>query len=101
MTLQELLTLKHLFSSLKAKRVTIPSANIRLQRYIQTITLTNKLPILSNQEILTISYFVDSIKQSDTNKRILGLSANPDFWISDDFNDPLPDEFWFGEDSEN
>lgn len=22
----------------------------------------------------------------------------PSFWMSDDFNDPLPDEFWLGED---
>ncbi|HCN76378.1 MAG TPA: hypothetical protein DIT13_04180 [Verrucomicrobiales bacterium] len=22
-------------------------------------------------------------------------------WMSDDFNDPLPDEFWLGKDSEN
>jgi prevent-host-death family protein len=23
----------------------------------------------------------------------------PGFWMSEDFNDPLPDEFWLGEDS--
>lgn len=28
--------------------------------------------------------------------RILGLHAGM-IWISDDFTDPLPDEFWFGE----
>jgi len=29
-------------------------------------------------------------------KRILGQHKGMG-WISDDFNDPLPDEFWFGE----
>lgn len=30
--------------------------------------------------------------------RVLGLHANTGpFWMSDDFNDPLPDEFWLGE----
>ncbi len=30
-----------------------------------------------------------------TGKRIPNL--HPGGWISDDFDDPLPDEFWFGE----
>ncbi|BAU12687.1 unknown protein [Leptolyngbya sp. NIES-3755] len=29
-------------------------------------------------------------------KRVLGQHKGMG-WISDDFNDPLPDEFWFGE----
>lgn len=29
--------------------------------------------------------------------RIEGLHAG-DGWVSDDFDDPLPDSFWFGED---
>ncbi len=32
-------------------------------------------------------------------KRILGLSRG-DIEVSDDFDDPLPDSFWFGEDGE-
>ena len=31
----------------------------------------------------------------DPNKRIAGL--HPRIWTRDDFDDPLPDEFWFGE----
>lgn len=30
--------------------------------------------------------------------RISGLHAGQ-WWMSDDFNDPLPDEFWLGEDA--
>ncbi len=38
-------------------------------------------------------------EQPDTNKpRILGLHAHlGKAWMSDDFDDELPDEFWFGE----
>jgi hypothetical protein len=33
-----------------------------------------------------------------TRSRILGLHAHrSSAWMSDDFNDELPDEFWFGE----
>ena len=40
--------------------------------------LTKTLPVLSNQP------------------RIAGLNAGP-LWMSDDFNAPLPDSFWLGE----
>jgi prevent-host-death family protein len=29
--------------------------------------------------------------------RIPGLHAGEPYWMSDDFNEPLPDEFWLGE----
>lgn len=32
-----------------------------------------------------------------TGPRVAGLHAGQ-WWMSDDFNDPLPDEFWLGED---
>jgi hypothetical protein len=31
-------------------------------------------------------------------ERIMGLHRGM-IWMSDDFDDPLPDEFWFGEDA--
>jgi len=36
--------------------------------------------------------------KTDKSERIPGLHAGM-IWVSDDFNDPLPDEFWFGEDT--
>ncbi|MBZ0315435.1 MAG: DUF2281 domain-containing protein [Anaerolineae bacterium] len=40
----------------------------------------------------------DQVQNTPQQPRILGLHANTGpFWISDDFNDPLPDAFWFGE----
>ncbi len=35
--------------------------------------------------------------QSSNSPRIPNLHQG-EIWISDDFNDPLPDEFWLGED---
>lgn len=32
----------------------------------------------------------------DGKPRVLGLNAGQ-IWMSDDFDDPLPDEFWLGE----
>lgn len=31
-------------------------------------------------------------------ERVLGMHPNS-IWVSDDFDEPLPDEFWLGEDS--
>jgi hypothetical protein len=36
----------------------------------------------------------------DTQPRVLGLHAGM-IWIADDFDDPLPDEFWLGADAED
>jgi len=29
-------------------------------------------------------------------RRVAGLHAEEDFWLSEDFDEPLPDEFWLG-----
>ena len=41
---------------------------------------------------------VENSAEIDTSKpRILGLHRGA-IWTSDDFDDPLPDEFWLGDD---
>ncbi|MBD2771521.1 DUF2281 domain-containing protein [Iningainema tapete] len=64
------------------------------------ITKLQALPPEQQQQVLD---FVDFLTQkysyshaTQAQKRILGLNRG-DIWISDDFNDPLPDEFWTGE----
>ena len=48
-----------------------------------------------------IGVIVDSLtetsEQPAKGKRIPGLHAGT-MWVSDDFDDPLPDEFWLGDD---
>ena len=39
-------------------------------------------------------------QQTKPIKRVLGLGMG-DIWISDDFDEPLPEEFWFGETGED
>jgi Protein of unknown function (DUF2281) len=39
----------------------------------------------------------EAIKPPKKRKRIRDLDAGAVVWISDDFDEPLPDEFWFGE----
>ncbi len=38
----------------------------------------------------------DVSRNESTKKRIFGLHRGQ-LWVSDDFDDPLPDEFWLGE----
>ena len=45
------------------------------------------------EKIVTIQ---ESKKSQKKKKRIMGLHAGGGMWMSDDFDDPLPDEFWFG-----
>ncbi len=47
-----------------------------------------------SEEMIPQNYAVQTVPQ----ERIPGLHAGM-IWISDDFDDPLPDEFWLGEDT--
>ncbi len=61
---------------------------------LQDISLEQQQQILDYVEFIAEKYSVeqDNLKQSPK-KRILGLHKGK-MWISDDFNEPLPDEFW-------
>jgi hypothetical protein len=39
----------------------------------------------------------EAVKQPKKRKRIRNLDFGAVTWISDDFDEPLPEEFWFGE----
>jgi len=39
----------------------------------------------------------ESVTEAPRKKRIAGLNRGQ-IWVSDDFDDPLPDEFWLGKD---
>lgn len=44
------------------------------------------------EKIATVQESKERVKK----KRILGLHAGGGIWMSDDFDEPLPDEFWLG-----
>ncbi|MGK7959645.1 DUF2281 domain-containing protein [Crocosphaera sp.] len=64
------------------------------------ITKLQTIPLDKQKQILD---YIDSIveeslltlekSQSSPKKRVLGLHQGK-IWMSDDFNDPLPDDFW-------
>jgi hypothetical protein len=64
-----------------------------------------ELPTESQAEVVDFTEFLREKqlkKRSENegeNKRIAGLNKG-EIWMSDDFNDELPDEFWFGKNGE-
>ncbi|MEH2424596.1 MAG: DUF2281 domain-containing protein [Nostoc sp.] len=60
---------------------------------LQTLAPEQQQQVLDFVEFLAQKY---AQPQQPPQKRVLGLNQDK-IWISDDFNDPLPDEFWLGE----
>ena len=59
----------------------------------QALPVTER-PVPSPQAIETeIQRSLDKMAAGEVGTRILGLHAGKT-WVSDDFDDPLPDEFW-------
>jgi hypothetical protein len=69
-------------------------------------TLLNQLQALPPEQRQQVVDFMEFLTQKyahlptpdhlTSSPRVLGLQAGQG-WISPDFNDPLPDEFWLGE----
>lgn len=66
----------------------------------QVLTIMHSLPLDKQQSILDFSRFIRSntlaTEQKRPSKRQAGLGKGKVF-VSEDFDDPLPDEFWLGE----
>ena len=67
-------------------------------------TLVAKLLFLSPEQQQTLLDFAEFLVQrhiqpeqaQQAQQRVLGLNQG-EIWMSEDFNEPLPDEFWTGE----
>ena len=67
-------------------------------------TLVAKLQFLSPEQQQTLLDFAEFLVQrhiqpeqaQQAQQRVLGLNQG-EIWMSEDFNEPLPDEFWMGE----
>lgn len=58
------------------------------------------LPLDERRKLIEIiSESLEAAPKKPLQERIPGLSAHPNFWMSHDFDDPLPDEFWFGDEA--
>ncbi|MFQ4140555.1 DUF2281 domain-containing protein [Nodosilinea sp. PGN35] len=52
------------------------------------------------QEVLDFAAFLrQKTPQPVPKPRTPGLHKDDPYWMADDFDDPLPDEFWLGEDA--
>lgn len=71
-------------------------------QYLQAIIAQAEYELTQNAKLKGVlqhfAYLVKEAAQAQQEKRprILGMHPGA-IWISDDFTDPLPDEFWFGE----
>lgn len=71
-------------------------------------TLWHEINSLPEPQLKTLWEFVQFLQYTAQQKphpqkiaqRIPGLDAGST-WVSDDFDDPLPDSFWFGNDTEH
>ncbi|MGB6298210.1 MAG: DUF2281 domain-containing protein [Rivularia sp. (in: cyanobacteria)] len=64
---------------------------------LQNLPIEQQQQVLDFIDFLTQKYISTSDKfEKKPKQRILGLYENQ-IWISDDFNEPLSDEFWLGE----
>lgn len=73
------------------RTIDLSSTRIDLAKLLEEVQSGTEIILMKgNQEIARI---VPPRKK----KRIPGLHANQGGWISEDFDEPLPDEFWFGE----
>ena len=64
----------------------------------EIIAKLQNLPPQQQQQVVDFIEFLGQkyIHPKPVKKRVLGLSKGK-IWMSDDFNEPLPDEFWTGE----
>jgi mRNA-degrading endonuclease RelE of RelBE toxin-antitoxin system len=59
---------------------------------LQTLPPEQQQQVLDFVEFLAQKY----VQPQASKKRVMGLHKGQ-IWMSEDFNDPLPDEFWMGE----
>ena len=90
--------------------VLIYETNLGGKMTSQTVNITEvliaKLQSLPREQQQTLLDFVEFLEHKNTQsqpiptqpaqQRVLGLNQG-EIWMSEDFNEPLPDEFWMGE----
>lgn len=83
-----------------------PDGNMTTQIIPKPEILLNKIQALPPEQLQQIEDFIEFLTQKYVHPnikdiipqppRILGLQKGKG-WMSEDFNNPLPDEFWLGE----
>jgi len=55
------------------------------------------LNLEQQQQVLDFAAFLRQEAPAPTKERIPGLHKEISYWMAEDFDAPLPDEFWLGE----
>ncbi|NJN87455.1 MAG: DUF2281 domain-containing protein [Leptolyngbyaceae cyanobacterium SL_7_1] len=55
------------------------------------------LPPEQQQQVLDFAAFLRQKAPLPTKQRTPGLHKNTAYWMADEFDAPLPDQFWLGE----
>lgn len=76
--------------------VNIDKVDKQLAELLSIARERGEIQIVQNGEPLAL---LESVASPEKRKRIPGLHEGM-IWMSDDFDDPLPDEFWLGEDKD-
>jgi len=75
------------------KTVTIHEAQTQISELLTFALEGNEVIIADGNKPLVRLAPISSTKKKHTKKRVAGLHKGK-VWVSDDFDDPLPDDFW-------
>jgi hypothetical protein len=67
----------------------------------QIAQIASALPVDRQQEVLDFAEFLKTrggSTQESGRQRVAGLFAGMSYFMADDFDEPLPESFWMGED---
>jgi antitoxin (DNA-binding transcriptional repressor) of toxin-antitoxin stability system len=75
------------------KTVSVKDAQAQFLELLDLVSMGNRVVIEKDEEPLAEIVGISTPKKG---KRVAGLNRGT-AWVSDDFDAPLPDEFWLGE----
>jgi antitoxin (DNA-binding transcriptional repressor) of toxin-antitoxin stability system len=75
------------------KTVSVKDAQAQFLELLDLVSMGNRVVIEKDEEPLAEIVGINIPKKG---KRVAGLNRGT-AWVSDDFDAPLPDEFWLGE----
>jgi hypothetical protein len=80
-----------------AKQISIQKNEANWDEILMLVHQGNEIIIMNGDETLARMTSAETISPIPIVERVLG--AHPGAWMSDDFDAPLPDEFWLGKDA--
>ena len=80
-----------------AKQISIQKNEANWDELLLMVHQGTEVIIMNGNETLARITSAETTPQIPITERVLG--AHPGAWMSDDFDAPLPDEFWLGKDA--